>query len=69
MATEEISWRKSSYSNGDTNCVEIGATGNVVLLRESDVPTTILSTSRDLLRVFVLGIKAGEFDRFAPHSH
>ncbi|MEU1791749.1 DUF397 domain-containing protein [Streptomyces sparsogenes] len=69
MTTEEISWRKSSYSNGDTNCIEVSTIGNAVLLRESDTPATILKTSRDQLRVFTLGIKAGELDHFAPQSH
>jgi hypothetical protein len=31
-------WRKSSYSGGDNNCVEVGATGAGVAVRDSKIP-------------------------------
>ena len=33
--TAGIWWRKSSYSGGDNNCVEVGATGAVIAVRDS----------------------------------
>ncbi|WP_446038883.1 DUF397 domain-containing protein [Streptomyces sp. SID1121] len=59
---EELVWLKSSFSSGNTNCVEIAVADDVILLRESDSPGTIVRTSREKLRAFVLGVKAGEFD-------
>jgi hypothetical protein len=31
-------WRKSSYSGGDNNCVEVAATGVIVGVRDSKTP-------------------------------
>ncbi len=31
-------WRKSSYSGGDNNCVEVGATGAGIAVRDSKNP-------------------------------
>ena len=33
--TAGIWWRKSSYSGGDNNCVEVGTTGAGVAVRDS----------------------------------
>jgi len=33
--TAGIWWRKSSYSGGDNNCVEVGTTGPQVAVRDS----------------------------------
>ena len=30
-----IWWRKSSYSGGDNNCVEVGATGESIAVRDT----------------------------------
>jgi hypothetical protein len=59
---EEIIWQKSSFSQGTGECVELAAIADGILMRESDDPDTIVTTSRDKLRAFVLGVKAGEFD-------
>ncbi|HEX3752960.1 MAG TPA: DUF397 domain-containing protein [Streptosporangiaceae bacterium] len=36
--TAGIWWRKSSYSGGDNNCVEVGTTGAEVAVRDSKHP-------------------------------
>jgi hypothetical protein len=36
--TAGIWWRKSSYSGGDNNCVEVGATGAGIAVRDSKQP-------------------------------
>ncbi|MFI0261541.1 DUF397 domain-containing protein [Streptomyces sp. NPDC017056] len=37
-------WQKSSYSGNASNCVEIAASsGETVLLRESDVPSIVVT--------------------------
>jgi hypothetical protein len=59
---QEIHWKKSSYSNGETNCIELADDVATILMRESDNPGTIMATSRDSLRALIFGIKAGEFD-------
>jgi hypothetical protein len=62
MMSEEIIWQKSSFSQGTGECVELAAMDDSILMRESDAPGTVVTTSRDKLRAFVLGVKAGEFD-------
>lgn len=62
MMSEEVVWQKSSFSSGNTNCVEIAASGDVIMLRESDTPHEIVITSPAKLRAFLAGVKAGEFD-------
>ncbi|MFD7984454.1 DUF397 domain-containing protein [Kitasatospora indigofera] len=57
-------WQKSSLSgNGDgTECIELAVQDGAVLLRESDDPGIIVTTTPAKLRAFILGVKAGEFD-------
>ena len=55
MATPEITWRKSSYSSGNGECVEIGWPDEAVAVRDSknpDGPTLTFSTRgwRDFLQ-------------------
>ncbi|MFD9720539.1 DUF397 domain-containing protein [Streptomyces sp. NPDC059076] len=63
----DIKWRKSSKStDGEgNNCLEIAEQGDLILLRESDSPDVIIHTSREKLRAFLGGAKAGEFDDLA----
>ncbi|GAA1089269.1 MULTISPECIES: DUF397 domain-containing protein [Streptomyces violaceusniger group] len=56
-------WRKSSYSADASNCVNVAADGNGIALRESDAPDVILTTTPAVLRAFIRGAKAGDFDR------
>lgn len=57
-------WRKSSYSTApDALCVEVNAGPHGVAIRDSkDRDGPILHFSRDEWRMFVLGVRDGEFD-------
>jgi hypothetical protein len=55
-------WRKSSYSVGEGQCVEIAASGGRLLIRESDDPGVVLTTAPATLAAFLRGAKAGTFD-------
>ncbi len=62
MRTLEIQWRKSSYSEQSGNCLEVAVVEGQVLVRESDDPGVIVSTTPAKLAAFLAGAKAGEFD-------
>jgi hypothetical protein len=55
-------WRKSSYSVGEGQCVEVAARDGRVRLRESDDPGVVLTTEPAVLAAFLRGVKAGAFD-------
>ena len=60
----QVAWRKSSYSGGAGNCVEIaGGRSGAVGVRDSKNPTgpVLLFTPRTW-RAFIAGVKNGEFD-------
>ncbi|MFC9226028.1 DUF397 domain-containing protein [Streptomyces hygroscopicus] len=59
-------WRKSSYS-GDAanNCVELARTPDTVLLRESDDPQTVITTTPAALRALTRAVKAGRLDHLS----
>ncbi|MFD8970170.1 DUF397 domain-containing protein [Streptomyces sp. NPDC059568] len=58
-------WQKSSYSGTAGNCIDVAAADDgTIKLRESDSPDTIVTTTPEKLRAFILGVKAGEFDHF-----
>ncbi|MEU6895818.1 DUF397 domain-containing protein [Streptomyces sp. NPDC046557] len=60
-----ISWQKSSFSGGGgENCIEVGRHGDRIVMRESDDPEAIITTSPAKLAAFIEGVKAGEFDHF-----
>ncbi|MFC8074341.1 DUF397 domain-containing protein [Streptomyces sp. NPDC057307] len=59
-------WRKSSFSAKANSCVYVSAADDgTIKLRESDDPDTVVTTTPEKLRAFILGVKAGEFDHFA----
>ncbi|MEV8414777.1 DUF397 domain-containing protein [Streptomyces niveus] len=61
----EITWQKSSFSGGGgEQCVEIAENNGDILMRESDDPNAITTTSREKFAAFIAGVKAGEFDHF-----
>ncbi|MFF3764410.1 DUF397 domain-containing protein [Streptomyces sp. NPDC001922] len=61
MQTPE--WHKSSYCAEGNNCLNLAAgPDGTILLRESEAPDVIVTTTPDKLRAFILGVKAGEFD-------
>lgn len=58
----EVKWKKSSFSGDRDECVEAGERDDNIVIRESDAPNAIVTTTRAKWRAFVLGVKAGEFD-------
>ncbi|MGW0945846.1 DUF397 domain-containing protein [Streptomyces sp. NPDC002623] len=54
-------WQKSSFSGfGDgNNCLELTATPTTLHLRESQDPTTVLTTTVSPLSSLLAGIRAG----------
>ena len=51
-------WRKSSYSGGDNNCVEIATTGANVAVRDSKNPGGgVLSFSPGAWQAFTAGVR------------
>lgn len=59
----DAAWRKSSFSGGGGNCVELAPFGDEIGVRDSKDPTgPILRFTRSELLAFLDGAKAGEFD-------
>jgi hypothetical protein len=65
-AVEEIqvlSWRKSSFSAGDGNCVEVAFIASLVAVRDSNNPRgPILALEAGTWRAFVDAIRRDELD-------
>ncbi|MFI7540041.1 DUF397 domain-containing protein [Actinoplanes sp. NPDC049599] len=59
----QATWRRSARCVSDHHCVEIADLGELVGLRNSQVPDASLAISRPAWRHLVAGIKAGEFDQ------
>ncbi|MFJ3309101.1 DUF397 domain-containing protein [Streptomyces sp. NPDC086549] len=59
--TITVNWQKSSYSGGGdgNNCLELATSDNILLLRESDSPTTVLETSRPQLAALIGHLRQG----------
>ncbi|WP_327184349.1 DUF397 domain-containing protein [Streptomyces sp. NBC_01334] len=53
------SWQKSSFSGGSdgNNCLELTSTTATLRLRESDSPTTILTTTPAAMAHLLAGIR------------
>ncbi|MEU5732591.1 DUF397 domain-containing protein [Streptomyces antimycoticus] len=61
-----VDWRQSSYCQEGASCVNVAeGEHNAILLRESEHPEVILSTTRTRLRAFIRAAKAGQFDHVA----
>jgi hypothetical protein len=59
-----LDWRKSSYSNGQANCVEVADAGQDIAVRDSKEPDgPVLVFGAGEWRAFVSGLTAGEFDQ------
>jgi hypothetical protein len=53
-------WRKSSYSGGDNNCVEVGATGAGIAVRDSKNPDSdALAFAAGTWRAFTVDLCSG----------
>ncbi|MFD7900407.1 DUF397 domain-containing protein [Streptomyces sp. NPDC059743] len=63
--SREIRWQKSSFSGNGPQCVEVAEHSGEILIRESDAPDTVTTTSPTKFAAFIKGVKAGEFDHFA----
>ncbi|MFF2025269.1 DUF397 domain-containing protein [Streptomyces sp. NPDC058171] len=68
MNPSRTNWTASSQCNGDSQCIQVAAHGDTVLLRESDAPGTVVTTTPAKLRAFLLGVKAGEFDHLIDEA-
>jgi hypothetical protein len=56
-------WRKSSRSGGQGNCVEVAGTPIVIGVRDSkDRSGPVLVFTRSAWQVFVEGVRSGDFD-------
>lgn len=61
-----IDWQKSSYCQESASCVNVAAGDrDTIMLRESQHPDAVLSTTRARLRAFIRSAKAGQFDHLA----
>ncbi|MFD7896061.1 DUF397 domain-containing protein [Streptomyces sp. NPDC059743] len=53
-------WRKSSYSGGANNCVEVAVLDGYIAIRDSKRPEqSPLVVSRAGVQTFIVGIRAG----------
>jgi hypothetical protein len=58
-----LTWRKSSYSSSNGQCVEVASAGPAIAVRDSKDPNgPVLLCPRAGMAAFIAGVKAGEFD-------
>lgn len=58
MDSQELNWRKASYSNGSGNCVEVAQNAPVVLVRDTaNRDGGMLSVPAEKWQAFVAGLK------------
>jgi hypothetical protein len=62
----DVTWEKSPFSGGSDNCVEFGAVGALVAVRDSKRPGQApLVFTRDEIAAMIAGAKSGSFDHLA----
>ncbi|GGZ17992.1 DUF397 domain-containing protein [Streptomyces poonensis] len=61
--TQALRWQKSTFSDGGegNTCVELATAPDALHLRESDTPTTLLTTAPAPVAHLLHGIKTGKF--------
>lgn len=59
---DAIRWSKASFSMGTGACVELGRHGELIALRNSRSPSTVLLFTRAEVSAFLYGARANEFD-------
>jgi hypothetical protein len=57
----EVAWRKSAEC-GNGECVEVAASNDSVLIRNSQQPDKVLAFTAAEWAVFARGMRLGEFD-------
>jgi hypothetical protein len=66
MSHHPITWRKSRFSTGTQNCVEIADAGTAIHVRDSKHPGRgYLTFTRSELAAFIAAASAGELDDLA----
>jgi hypothetical protein len=61
--TDDLKWRKSTYSDQNGQCVELAPDNGLVAVRDSKDPQgPTLGFTRGEMLAFIQGAKAGEFD-------
>ncbi|MCC3768094.1 DUF397 domain-containing protein [Streptomyces sp. UNOC14_S4] len=58
----EITWQKSSFSGDRDECVEAAGLNGNILIRESDDPAIVVTTSRAKWRALTHAVKAGRLN-------
>lgn len=59
-----VTWRKSSRTTGNNNCVEVGHLADAIAVRDSKAPeSTAFVFTPPAWSAFLAAIKAGELDR------
>ncbi|MER5970985.1 DUF397 domain-containing protein [Streptomyces sp. NPDC002055] len=63
--TSHAVWRKSSFSGGNNECVEvaIGVQGTVPVRDSKNPDGAVLTFTEAAWKAFVTGVSAGEFER------
>jgi Domain of unknown function (DUF397) len=57
-----VVWQRAR-SCGNGECVEVASDGDAIVIRDSKNPALNLRYTRQEWRAFVLGVKAGDFDK------
>ena len=62
MSESHLEWTKASKSMGSGACVELARMGNLIAMRDSKNPGSVLYFTRPEVAAFLDGVKNDEFD-------